>query len=90
MATTVTNQKNGQIGNRVAITATLTAGSSDTAITFATGLANVDFAVFVPTTDEAHDIYLNYSDAGSTAAAGTIYINNVGNSDAGNIFVIGA
>lgn len=68
----------------------LTFGASDTAGEVKTGLSNVSYAAFISTTDDAHDTYLNFSDAGSTAAAGSVYLNNVANSAVGKLLVIGA
>ena len=68
---------------------TVTAGASDTSMTIPTGFANVVFASFVSTVDDAHDTYLNYSDAGSTAALGTVYLDNIANSGTGTLLVLG-
>lgn len=56
----------------------------------ATGLDNVIFANFVNNTSEDDGIvYMNYSDAGSTAAKGQVYIYGVTSNDVGTLFVIG-
>ena len=56
-----------------------------------TGMANVTMAVYVPNTSDKHGIvYLNYSDTGTTRAAGSVYIDSVTADDEGKLMVIGS
>lgn len=55
-----------------------------------TGMGDVIFASYIPATSDKHGIvYHNYSDTGSTRAAGSVYIDGVTSSDTGKLFVIG-
>ena len=55
-----------------------------------TGLTNVMSAHFSPAvTEEAALVYLNYSDTGSTAAPGSVYIDGVTSNDTGVVTVFG-
>lgn len=88
MALSSTKTSHITMGNVVARTFDLTF-TGVTAAEVLTGLGNILFASFVSTTDDAHDVYLNYSDAGTTRAVGSVYINNVGAGAVGTLFVIG-
>lgn len=55
-----------------------------------TGLANVVFAQYSPNKTDDHGVaYRNFSDAGSTAAAGSVYVDGVTSGDTGRLMVIG-
>ena len=55
-----------------------------------TGLEQVLFASYAPATSDDHGIvYVNYSDAGSTASLGDVYVDGVTQNDTGKLFVIG-
>ena len=95
MAITVTERigSNQQLGAFKVKILNVTAGASDTAMAVTkalTGLTNVAFASYSPSTDDNHGIvYLNFSDAGSTASNGAVYIDSVANSNTGSLFIIG-
>jgi len=55
-----------------------------------TGLGRVIGSQFQPTSHDNHGIvYDNYSDTGSTAKDGTVYIDSVQNGGTGKLLVIG-
>lgn len=55
-----------------------------------TGMANVLAAWYSPRTSDDHGIvYPNFSDAGSTASAGDVYVDGVTSGDVGYLMVIG-
>lgn len=91
MATTIVTKdpKLIQAGGAAFKLFTVTAGASDTSMTVPTGFAKVLFACFISTVDDAHDTYLNYSDAGTTTANGTVFLNNVANNGTGTLLVLG-
>jgi len=90
MAATVTRTRIS-LGNYAAVILKVTGDASDAY--FATGLSNVLFAKVSSQTDDdgnAGQLYPNYSDAGSAAAAGTVFLENTpGSSEIVYIFAIG-
>ena len=91
MTATVTNKdpKVINFGNVKAKVFDVSIGASDTSAQVKTGLQNVLMSIYVSKVDDAFDIYDNYSDAGSTAAFGTVFLNNLANSAVGKLLVIG-
>jgi hypothetical protein len=89
MALTATKLRDIPFGNIKKQTFDLTFGSSDTSGTVKTGLSKIDIALYISTVDDAFDIYPDFSDAGTTASPGDVFINNVANSATGRLTVEG-
>lgn len=89
MAFSQSNEKTDVMGNYVLKIidcnfASVTAGE------VITGLSNVVGSWYQPNVSDDHGInYNNYSDAGSTAKPGSVYIDGVTSDDTGQLFAIG-
>lgn len=91
MATTATKvAPDISFGNLKAQVWTVTIGGGDTTATWDTGIDNVVYVGAASNSDQAFGgVYRNYSDAGSTVAAGNIHIAGLANSSELNVLVIG-
>jgi len=91
MATTATVAKDSVFGDLHVQIVDVEIGGSDTEASWSTGLNNVMFAGVTTTADQAFGgVWLNYSDAGTTVAAGTIYIAGLANGSVLKVLVLGA
>lgn len=90
MATTLVKGSDISFGNKKGQIWTVTIGGGDTTATWDTGLDNVEYVGASSNSDQAFGgVYLNYSDAGSTVAAGNVHIAGLANSSVLNVLVLG-
>lgn len=90
MATTATRALSIPLGPKKLEVWNVTIGGSDTTATWDTGLDNVDACVGSTTADQSYGgVYTNYSDAGSTVAAGNIHIAGLANSSVLTLIIVG-
>lgn len=81
MATTAVKVMEYPLGPTRAQIWTVTIGGADTTATWDTGLDNVVHVSLTSNSDQAFGgVYLNYSDAGTTVAAGQIHVAGLANS----------
>lgn len=90
MATTAVRVLEYPVGPTKCQIWTVTIGGADTTATWDTGLDNVVHVSLTTTSDQAFGgTYLNYSDAGTTVAAGNIHIAGLANSSVCTVRVEG-
>ncbi len=87
---TVVKDNQSPVGNLVEQIYTVTFGSGVTSGELKTGLSSVKYASFISKTDDGHDTFLNFSDAGTTVVGGSVFFDNVANSATGQVLVKGA
>lgn len=80
----------GSVGRMKAKIFDVTFGAADTSGEIKTGLSNIQWANWMPRSSDDHGImYLNFSDAGTTAAKGSVFIDSISNDDEGKLLVLG-
>ena len=81
MATTFSKVDESVFGNKRVQYWTITAGASDTTVTWDTGLDNVLHVSLTTNSDQSFGgVYRNFSDAGTTVAAGNVHVAGLANS----------
>lgn len=89
MALSATRKEIFPVGNHICAIYDLSFASV-TGAALVTGMNNVLFASYSPRTSDNHGIvYPNFSDTGTTAAPGTIYVDSVTANDYGRLMVVG-
>lgn len=90
MATTATKLADLSVGNVKGQVWVVEIAGGDTTATWDTGLDNVLGASITTTADQAFGgVYYNYSDAGSTVAAGNVHIAGLANSSLCRVVLFG-
>lgn len=90
MATTATRSLHLPLGPKVVEVWAVTIGGADTTAAWDSGLDNVDYVGLTTDSDQAFGgVYRNYSDAGTTVAAGNVYVAGLANSSICTVLIIG-